>query len=36
MYEIVRHVHGEGVKQAMAKRKLDNLGYTPWRVRHSK
>ena len=27
MYEIAKHAHGEGAKQAMARRKLDNLGY---------
>ena len=27
MHEIAKHAHGEGAKQAMAKRKLDNLGY---------
>ena len=27
MHEIAKHAHGEHAKQAMAKRKLDNLGY---------
>ena len=27
MHEIAKHAHGDGAKQAMAKRKLDNLGY---------
>ena len=27
MHEIAKHAHGEDAKQAMAKRKLDNLGY---------
>ena len=27
MHEIAKQAHGEGAKQAMAKRKLDNLGY---------
>ena len=27
MHEIAKHAHGEGAKQAMSKRKLDNLGY---------
>ena len=27
MHEIAKQAHGEGAKQAMAKRKMDNLGY---------
>ena len=27
MHEIAKHAHGEGAKQCMARRKLDNLGY---------
>ena len=27
MHEIARHAHGTGAKQAMARRKLDNIGY---------
>ena len=27
MHEIAKQAHGEGAKQRMAKRKLDNLGY---------
>ena len=27
MHEIAKHAHGEDAKQAMARRKLDNLGY---------